>query len=636
MFRVLVLAILLIISKLSFAQADIDSLNKIAKSATGDSIAIIYNQIGIQLCYSDPAKSLDYLQKAFQSAKIHNNYKQQCIACSFMGTSNRYLGNYNVAIQHYTTQLDIAIENYVIDEVVWASINLGNVMIYMSNYELANSYLERALMIANNAGDENLLQYVYVNLGRVNLLSHNYQQSLLWHHKTLEIRKKFPENAINIVVTYRDISSAHLGNKDYDSSKFYCIKGLQILDTLPYNAVSSSINTNLAKIYLHNNNLDSANICATKALQCAQHFQNKDMLREACLVMGDIKYKLADYQQAENYYRMQISYNNELRTSDVQRQIFNIQSKNEQYEQSQQIANENRQKIRQIRMLIAVIIAVISGITIAIILLLKFRRIKNMNQLLNFQTEQLQLSNDYACKIQNSILPNFDNIGKIFSDKFIIFKPKELVSGDYYWHHDSGDLEMFAVASSGSTGVPGGLMSMLGASILHGIASEETFPSTVLNKLNENSGKWFSDNTSKMYYNSLDISLLTINNKEKCIYFSGLKNPLIYVRNGKVCVLQNNSKDDTVTTKKFVTDKLDLENDDRIYALTGGFYRHQGKDGSIFTLKKLTEIIEKIYQFPMDEQKDYLLKALKDFNGGLQFNEDITMAGFVFWGGKND
>ncbi len=621
------------IARLAYPQTGLDSLIMVAERAEGDSIAIAYNAVGIQLCYSDPQRSLPYLEKALESAKKYNDYKQQCVACSFMGTSNRYLGNYTKALEHFSDQLEVALSQNITDEVVWANINLGNIMTYMKNYELAREHLNRALQVAEDLGDESVFQYVYVNLGRVNLLSKDYDQALLWHGKALEIRKTHLESPINIAVTYRDMGNVHFERKWYDSTKYYYAFSMQILDTLPENAVKGSIYTNLAHVYLDENNIDSAIYYGEMAVSFANKFHNGNMERDANLIMGDIRYTTGDYGMAEKFYRRYVDYDKNQRSYDVHRQIINMRTKNEQYVQKMQIQEEERMRRVQLRLLMGVFLLAVAGITIGAILYIKRRNIKEINEKLNSQTHQLKSSIEYAGRIQKSILPEFGKMGQIFTDKAVLYRPREVVSGDFYWHHDTGRYEMLAVCDSGANGIPGGFMSMLGSSLLHMVAENLADPASILREMRISARELTAGNGLLLDYSGMDASLMVIDKPNKVIYYSGIKSPLLYMRGGIVYQLQENSISDAVREKSFVTDTLRLEPGDQVYIMSYGCcVQKGGPHGEPYTVARLAGFIQTIGHLPMSGQMQAISNEFDNWRGALPLKEDVTLAGFVFAG----
>ncbi len=632
---------MLVLGNIARAQtAGVDSLVRLAKTAREDTAAMAYNAVGQAIVYSDPLAAIPYLERALQLAQKYNDYKQQCVSHSFLGTANRHLGNYNEALAHFNLQLSVSINNNVYSEVPWAYINLGNMMVYMKNYSLSTRYLMDALDIAERINDQNAIPYIYVNLGRAALLSRNYDSALVWHTKALEIRSQHPEQAVNIAVSYRDIGNVYFARGWHNETKHYYRLSQSILDTLPDTDIPATINVNLAQIYLKENKIDSALHCATLGMRCASRFKNKSYIRDACTIMGDIYSSIRNFRMAEKYYGLQIQYNDSIRTADISRKIFDIQTMNEQYIQEYEIRQDREARANQRAIAVALMLAVVLGVCLAVMLYLRSENVRNINAELDYQNTQLKDSIAYAQKIQQAVVPNITKVGQVFSDRFMLFLPCEDVSGDFYWHHDTPRFELFAVADSGAQGVPGGCMSMLGTAILHEIAERIQYPSTILQMFRQRLVQVLTgrrDHDFVVDPLGMDISLIMMDKQDHCLYFSGLQTPMIYVRDGQVRLFQENCGSESPLTKVFVSDALKLQPGDRIYLMTPGYcVQKGGPDGQPFSQHRLYSLLADIYTKPMDEQSKIIESEYSAWVSGHKRLEDVTIAGFVYKGGGQD
>lgn len=627
------MVILLAACRLAYSQTDIDSLIRVAESAQGDSVAIAYINVGHNLCYSNPQRSIPYLEKALTYARQHHDYKCECEALSFLGVANRHLGNYTESLQHFNSQLAVAQQYNVADEIVWAYLNLGNMMIYMKNYPLAIDYLDQALAAADNIDKESVLPYIYVNLGRAHLLSQDYDEALRWHHEALQFRMAHPEEPVNIVASYRDIGNVYMERGWHGDAKRYYYICLNMLDTMPENGIPATININLANIYHKAGNIDSALYCAHEALQCARNYKNKTLIRDACTILGDIYFARRNYSVAEKFYGLQIIYNDSIKTSDISRKIFDIQTMTNQYKQEAEIESLNRYRTRQMYISIVLVVIVLSAIGVAIMLHRKRRHISAMVEELDLQNHQLSSSIVYAKRIQDAIVPGFDKVLPFIRHRFIFTASRETVSGNFYWHHDSQRFGMFAVADTGAIGIPGACLAMLGTSILHEIAETMYDPAAVLSQFRDRVKSVLMGMNKDFVVdpNLMDMELMAIDKLCNMVFYSGIKFPLVCVRDGKVSLLQDNLESDTVATKDFVSDMMSLKPGDVLYIMTHGFASQiGGVDSSPFTRERLYALLGEICSKPMDEQRQILEQTFSDWRGGCERVNDVTIAGFLY------
>lgn len=610
----------------------IDSLIQVADNAKGDSVAIANCEVGHRLSSNYPLDALPFLEKAYESAISSRNYATLCQVCSFLGIASRRLGNYTMALKYFEEQLNVARDNSIMLEVAWAQINLGNLFVYMKNYDMASQYLMEALDCAEKYGDDNLLAFVYRNLGRLNLLAMNYDDALSWQKKALTIRRKHLEEPVNIAVEYRDIGNIYFKKKLYDGCKFYYDQCLEIVDTLPENDLPGGISQNLAFIYLDELKLDSALIFARKAMLYAVKYNSKPNIRDAHKILGDVYYAMGDYVEAEKHFSLQILYNDSVNSSDVAARIFELQCQNEQYHQRQSIKTVDDDLKRQKLIGLVILSLLMSAILVAAILYHKKNMIEKINKTLDAKNTLLVESIDYARRIQNAVFPNFSKVGRNCSDKFLISRSEHVVSGDFYWYHETPKLELLAVADSGKQGVPGGFLGMLGSTMLHDIALTTTNPSEILNQLKSRiMDSAISQADSVFDIDSMDISIMVVERQKSKLYYSSLSLPLIYVRGGKLYTLQGSSQSCSLATKIFETSELSLELGDRIYMMTHGYCDQRGGNlGEKFSFESFCDMVLEIHGLPMQEQRETMERRLDDWRAGSNLDFDITVAGFVF------
>jgi serine phosphatase RsbU (regulator of sigma subunit) len=252
---------------------------------------------------------------------------------------------------------------------------------------------------------------------------------------------------------------------------------------------------------------------------------------------------------------------------------------------------------------------------------------------------------NYARRIQNAILPDFSTLNQSFKDYFILFKPRNVVSGDFYWFSRIDNKIVFCVADCTGHGVPGAFMSMLGISLLREIIIKEHLhePSEILNKLrNEIILSLNQRGVQGDPKDGMDISLFSMDifspedNSDKMVEFlwSGANNPCWIVKNmsleelipDKMPIGIHNHMD------QFKTIKVLLNKGDKIYLSTDG-YRDQfgGPSSKKFMSRHLRELIIENSSKPMVEQKEILDQTIEEWRTGFGTNheqtDDITIAG---------
>ncbi len=236
----------------------------------------------------------------------------------------------------------------------------------------------------------------------------------------------------------------------------------------------------------------------------------------------------------------------------------------------------------------------------------------------------------YAERIQAAMLPpeNF------FNDTFVLFMPKDIVSGDFYWMHDSGFKQYIAAVDCTGHGVPGAFMSIIGHNSLNKIVRESGIsrPSEILDHLNIEVVHSLLQRSEKAVRDGMDISIVSYDILEHDVEYAGAYQPLYHVRDGKVTIYRGDrfpiGMIDGQAKKSFTNRKVDVMKGDMLYIFTDGFGdQFGGDDDKKFKTINIRSILAEIYMLPVDEQKRILEKAIRDWMGDVAQIDDILFIG---------
>lgn len=270
------------------------------------------------------------------------------------------------------------------------------------------------------------------------------------------------------------------------------------------------------------------------------------------------------------------------------------------------------------------------------------------------QKDEIQSSINYARRIQRALLTPDEVIDKIFPDHFLLYKPRNVVSGDYYWFGQFGDYKVSIVADCTGHGVPGGFMSMLGMTNLNYIVGQELRPDEILNKLRnaiitslrqkddsiQPTGDEKADRRAAFAaatekkdrsQDGMDVAMYVINEKEMTLSFAGANNPLVLIRDGEVEVVKASKMPVGIYAKLDPFERVDMElkKGDCLYTFSDGFQDQFGyESGKKFMSKHLREVLLEIHQKPMAEQKEILNKIYEDWRGPADHQtDDVVLMG---------
>jgi serine phosphatase RsbU (regulator of sigma subunit) len=254
---------------------------------------------------------------------------------------------------------------------------------------------------------------------------------------------------------------------------------------------------------------------------------------------------------------------------------------------------------------------------------------------INKLNENITASIKYAKRIQNAIMPNQEEFDAILSEYFILFKPKDIVSGDFYWIDKIENKIIIAVADCTGHGVPGAFMSMLGISLLNIIVKEnrECIPGEILNRLRESVIVMLSQ-TSKNpeSKDGMDIALCTIDTSAKKLQFAGAYHSLYLFRKGNLIELKADRMPiGTHPSEKnaFTNHEITILKDDMIYMFSDGYGSQFGEaSGQKFMTKNLITLLTDISNDDVRIQAKILEQHLNEWQGECPQVDDILVLGF--------
>ncbi|HOZ13230.1 MAG TPA: two-component regulator propeller domain-containing protein [Tenuifilaceae bacterium] len=261
--------------------------------------------------------------------------------------------------------------------------------------------------------------------------------------------------------------------------------------------------------------------------------------------------------------------------------------------------------------------------------------LSNQNERISKQNKQIKDSIQYASRIQSAILPSTSILTEFNIEHFLIFRPKDIVSGDFYWFKQMGDHLLIAVADCTGHGVPGAFMSMLGNSFLNEIVTHNdiTKANEVLDRLRDliiSSLKQSGEDA--VTRDGMDIAFCEINLKTLSIQFSGAHNSLLIIRNNELIELHADRYPVGLYHKSLIpfnNHEFQLMKGDNLYMFTDGIFdQFGGENGNKFMYKRLKNLMIEVNQLPMESQKLKIEKNVDEWmKNEYEQIDDITMLG---------
>jgi ligand-binding sensor domain-containing protein/serine phosphatase RsbU (regulator of sigma subunit) len=258
------------------------------------------------------------------------------------------------------------------------------------------------------------------------------------------------------------------------------------------------------------------------------------------------------------------------------------------------------------------------------------------------QKEELSLKNksitdsiNYAKRIQTAMLPPNRLFKSIFSSSFVLYLPKDIVSGDFYWINKLNDKIYVAAVDCTGHGVPGAFMSIIGFELFRKITNIEGLsrPSDILNRLNEDFHVIFKDVDNVVLRDGMDVAFCSIDKKNMILEFAGAFNPLYLIRDNKITEIKGDryaiGLDETnFMDQTFKNHLIPIQQGDIIYIFTDGFAdQFGGSDGKKYKYRRFRHLLLNLHHLPMERQHEILENNVLEWRGTQEQVDDILVIG---------
>lgn len=647
-------------------QHEIDSLLKILPSITVDTIKIkTLNHLSELIVDVDPTKSITYATEALKIAQASGNKKLSALALHNIGNGYYNLADYKTALSYYLKALKIK-ESFGSKRGVLSSLgSIGNVFLDLHQPDEAYKYLKQALQIARELNHKTGTASALIAIGTVYSDKKDYARALEHNFEALKIFEE-TGNTEAAATCYNNIAEVYQQLNEYKKARFYINKALVLYEeTGNVYGMALALN-NIGDFYERTGNYTRALEYYTKGLAQSKIIGANDRIRAAYKGISVSYKKTGRYKEALAVNELFQQMNDSLFNTESSRQIAEMQARFDNEKKEKEIALLMKDKkikdnelARQRLVSWSVTIGGCLVLLLAVIairgyvqkrkinneLAEKNKKIETAYNIIEDQHKDITGSIRYAKRLQEAILPTAE-FAKIFSDNaFVFYKPKDIVSGDFYWveevKNNNTDKILFAAVDCTGHGVPGAFMSIVGHNLLNQVVNEhhKTTPSEILDDLNiglsETLRQTVEDSTVK---DGMDIALCSLEKNNSGSYtlkFAGANNPVWIVKLKETPELTEIKGDKYPigiflgeTFKKFSNREIELFKGDTIYVFTDGFAdQFGGKKGKKFKYKSLQQLILSIQSHTMHEQHSILSKTLHEWKGNLEQVDDVLVIG---------
>lgn len=631
-----------------------DSLIKLLKTAKQDTSHVNYlNALSWEyLITGDYELTISYSEKAEALAKLIRFKKGMAKAINNQGIVYYYQGNYPKALDYY-------LRAYKIMEVIGdkkgianSLNNIGNIYDSQGDYTKALEYYFRSLKIMEEIGVKKGISACLNNIGLIYMKQDKNPKALDYQLRSLKIneeigdKKAIAGSLVNIGVIYDS-------QGDYPKALDFQLRSLKIQEEVrDKNGIALSLN-NLGNTYLKTGNTSLAIDYGIKGLAIAQEIEALDLIKGANEVLSKAYQKNYQHQKALEYYKAFVAARDSLFNEDntknlVQSELkFDYEKKEQaaklEQEKKDAIALEEQEKQKVIRNSFMGGFALL--LLLSLVIFRSYRNKKRANELISRQKHEVEQqkhtieekqkdildSIHYAKRIQDALLKEEQHVSNHLPEHFVLFKPKDIISGDFYWALEKQGHLYLAIADCTGHGVPGAMMSMLGIAFLNEITGVEKLqtPAEILDQLRI---KIIKDLKSKdgITKDGMDISLIRLNLKTLQLEWAGANNPLWYLSLNELKEIKADKQPIGFhhNPTPFTNHSFQFQKEDTIYLFTDGYAdQFGGKQGKKFKYAKLKELLLSVQPKNMNEQKEILDESFTAWRGNLEQVDDVCVIG---------
>lgn len=652
------LIIFVLLSSFSFGQFSIDEYESKIDSLKSlqpnkENLAAL-NDLTFQGKYIDYELTMvgaDYVlkqsdKKGYESINAYAN-KIKGIICDLTGQYQNSIEYYLKAIKEYEEigeQLDVA----------KCEANIGMIFRRLNKLDKALSYFRNSLITFEIESFAHGILNINSNLGIIYMELKQADSSLYFLKIAEKTMKELGFFDANI---YGNLGNSYAMLKQYHRAEESFLKCIGHLEKSDPNSSNAVWYYSYATV-LHNLKKDKE---ALKYLSIAKELTGENIYTQEAnslySILGRINYQIKNYKESANSYRLLGVIKDSIYAADNSKLSSELSEKYQSEKKELMIENLNKEKTIEetkrkseeqkvfylILGALLLLVIVVFSIVSVFVKINDNKKIQAKNTLIQHQKELVEEKNNeildsiqYAKRLQDAILPNMNLMREQFVDSFVLFKPKDIVSGDFYWMETKGNLTMFAVADCTGHGVPGAMVSVVCANALNKSVNELllTDPAKILDSTRDIVVNTFTK-TSTDVKDGMDISICVYNTETKELVWAGANNPLWIIRENteEVVVLNPDKQPIGIYDNQsdFTSHKMHINSGDSIYMFTDGYAdQFGGPRGKKLKTKQFKEIIFEIKNQSMIEQKEKLDSYFEEWKVGIEQLDDVCVIGVRF------
>ena len=605
-------------------------------------------------------KAVKRLKEAVQFARKKKLFKNLAEVYNSLAIIYEKYGDFKTAIEYYDNSLKISEKIQSKEDIAIALNNLGSMNYAWGKYEQALDYFNQSLSIRRELEDKQGTGSVLGNIAGIYWDQGKYKKAKSLYFKSKNIYEDI-NDIYGLTGILANISDIYIYEKKYDSAEVFLNAALDINKEIENYEGTANCYIFKAHIQMMKKKYFKAIDLYNESLNIAKQLNNVQLIMSCYKGLSDSYFQNGEKGKAFEFLNNYIVLKDSVFNATTHKQISELQMIYETEKKEQQIITQQKEmKLQRAENLRTTILlyAALGGVALllglAFVIYRSYRQKKIANKLLAEKNEEIAAQRDlaaqqrdiiseqkqeitdsikYAYRIQSAVIPSDDFISQILTDYFILYKPRDIVSGDFYWIGQQAGKIIIMAADCTGHGVPGAFMSMLGVAFLNEIVNKQelTNPAEILNNLRlkvidalKQEGR---EGESK---DGMDVAAFTLDPENNTIEFAGANNPLYLIQNNELVETKGNKMPVAIYEKMdpFVSHQFKVNKGDSLYIFSDGFAdQFGGPKGKKFKYKTFKDLLVELQNHPMKKQYEILNARFEEWRGEYEQVDDVLVIG---------
>lgn len=631
----------------------VDSLNTLLSDASGQEEIYLLNELFKEYRTNDPVKALSYAEQALALAQYLGDKSGESASLNNIGVIYRHTGDLDKALTNYMASQHIQEENKFEDALAYTYSNIGTIYSLKRESRKALEYFLKANTLFENIGHHLRIIGTLNNIGNAYMDMGDYDNALSYYLKSLYEYEQL-EDKSQAFVPLTNIGNLFFNKGDMDNALDYYNRSLVLEQAANNLSGQATALHSFGAVFKKLEDYENAISFYERALGFAQEAQDNVLLEVIYESLSETYFTKGDHFLAYSFLQLHNVVKDSLFNEESNRRIAELEGIYQFEQQQKEILHlQTDSDLQQLRIkhgnyIIVGIVAILIIVAVLTFFIIKenkeIKRTKKLLEVKNVEiTDQKMVieeknfniteSINYAKRVQQSIL-NFTVSTKKKEQSFILFKPKDIVSGDFFWYTDKKDIDVFVTADCTGHGVAGAFMTVIGVSLLNQIVNQDniTDPKTILKILDSNIKEALTQDQTSSSTHSIDLAVCVINQTKNEVIYSGANRPLYYFNKNQFNEIKGTKSsigDSLRDEKDFENHVISFQKGDTFYMTSDGYAdQFGGEKGKKFMTKRFKQLLQEVQALPLDQQKEQLKNEIEAWMKDTEQTDDIIVTGF--------